>query len=168
MVTCGKVLIASPSNDSLIDLLMSQDISVNSIDQYGMTAMHYASQNFYIYRKEPLDLIEKLLTCGADLNLVDQSGETSYSTGIRHGNKDIIYNGKALVKKLTAWTVAQHCISRVLSSVVYRDIKSPIIGHSQARPSSQLHSIVPTTPSRVRLAAAEEETDVRPKNICPE
>ena len=70
MVTCGKVLIASPSNDSLIDLLMSQDISVNSIDQYD-DSTHYMSQTLYLSKRATY-LIEKLLTCGADLNLVDQ------------------------------------------------------------------------------------------------
>lgn len=82
MVTCGKVLIATPSNDSLIDLLISKGVSVNSIDAFGMTAVHYAVQNFYIYRDETLHLVKKLLDCGADIELADQKGEKPYTIAI--------------------------------------------------------------------------------------
>ena len=102
MVTCGKVLIAGPSNDSLINLLILRGISVNSVDEHGMTAMHYALQNFYIYRKEPLDLVKKLLACGADLELADQKGETPYRIAIRHGSKEIVHGGQALVALIKA------------------------------------------------------------------
>ena len=51
MVTCGKVLIAGPSNDGIIDLLLERGIDINSVDEKGMTALHYAVQNFYHYRK---------------------------------------------------------------------------------------------------------------------
>lgn len=90
MVACGKVLIAGPSNDSLINLLMFRGISVNSVDEHGMTAMHYALQNFYIYRKEPLDLVKKLLGCGADLDIADQEGYTPRDIAEIHGNKPMV------------------------------------------------------------------------------
>ena len=98
MVACGKVLIAGPSNASLIDLLILRGININSIDEQGMTATHYAVQNFYIYRKESLDLVKKLLACGAGLELADQKDETPYGIAIKHGNKEIVHGGEKLVE----------------------------------------------------------------------
>ena len=119
MVTCRKVLIAGPSNDSLIDLLILRGISVNSVDEHGMTATHYALQNFYVYRKEPLDLVKKLLACGADLELADQKGETPNGIAIRHGSKDIVHGGRALVKLIktrVSSSASRNGIRRLLST----------------------------------------------------
>ncbi len=98
MVACGKVLIATPSNDSLIDLLRSKGISVNSVDEFGMTAMHYAVQNFYIYRDEPLNLIKKLLDGDANVELADQKGKTPYAIAMKHGSKEMIQGGEKLIE----------------------------------------------------------------------
>ena len=49
------------------------------------------------------------LTCSADLNLVDQSGETSYSTGIRHGSKDITNIGVNGEFMYLAVVIDWHC-----------------------------------------------------------
>lgn len=76
MVTCGKVIIADPSNDSIIDLLLERGIDINSVDEKGMSALHYAVQNFYNYRAEPLNLIKKLLDSGANLEAKDKQGRT--------------------------------------------------------------------------------------------
>src|SRR3990167_1856292 len=98
MVACGKVLIATKSNDSLIDLLRSKGINVNSADEYGMTALHYAVQNFYIYRDEPLNLIKKLLDCGANVELADQKGETPYAIAMKHGSKEMVFGREKLIE----------------------------------------------------------------------
>jgi len=76
MVACGKVLIGGPSNDRIIDFLLDKKIDINSVDDKGMTALHYAVQNFYNYSDEPLKLIRKLLDCGANLNAKDKQGRT--------------------------------------------------------------------------------------------
>lgn len=98
MVACGKVLIVTKSNDSLIDLLRSKGINVNSADEYGMTALHYAVQNFYIYRDEPLNLIKKLLDCGANVELADQKGETPYAIAMKHGSKEMVLGREKLIE----------------------------------------------------------------------
>ncbi|ASQ47000.1 ankyrin repeat domain-containing protein [Legionella clemsonensis] len=51
MVSCGKDLVGDLSNDSVIDLLLKHGADINSADKKGMTALHYAVQNFYNYRK---------------------------------------------------------------------------------------------------------------------
>jgi hypothetical protein len=84
MVSCGKVLIGGPSNDSVIDLLLRHGADINSADEKGMTALHYAAQNFYNYRKEPLNLIKKLLESGASLEVKNMKGETPIETAQEH------------------------------------------------------------------------------------
>ncbi|HAT7071201.1 TPA: ankyrin repeat domain-containing protein [Legionella pneumophila] len=84
IVSCGKVLIGGPSNDSVIDLLLKQGADINSADKKGMTALHYAVQNFYNYRKEPLNLIKKLLECGASLEMQNKKGQTLIETAQEH------------------------------------------------------------------------------------
>ncbi|MFO8703545.1 ankyrin repeat domain-containing protein [Legionella pneumophila serogroup 2] len=84
IVSCGKVLIGGPSNDSVIDLLLKQGADINSADKKGMTALHYAVQNFYNYRKEPLNLIKKLLECGASLEMQNKKGQTPIETAQEH------------------------------------------------------------------------------------
>ncbi|RJT64838.1 ankyrin repeat domain-containing protein [Legionella taurinensis] len=84
MVSCGKVLIGGPSNDSVIALLLKHGADINSSDKKGMTALHYAVQNFYNYRKEPLHLIKKLLECGASLEVRNEKGQTPIETAQDH------------------------------------------------------------------------------------
>ncbi|CAM2772872.1 TPA: ankyrin repeat domain-containing protein [Legionella pneumophila] len=84
MVSCGKVLIGGPSNDSVIALLLKHGADINSADKKGMTALHYAVQNFYNYRKEPLHLIKKLLECGASLEVRNEKGQTPIETAQDH------------------------------------------------------------------------------------
>ncbi|MFI4955179.1 MAG: ankyrin repeat domain-containing protein, partial [Gammaproteobacteria bacterium] len=97
MVTCGKVLIAGPSNDNIIDLLLESGIDINSVDEKGMTALHYAVQNFYNYRKEPLNLINKLLDCGTNLKAEDKERRTPLMLATEHSRKGtVIAGGKVL------------------------------------------------------------------------
>ncbi|SIR78376.1 Ankyrin repeat-containing protein [Fluoribacter gormanii] len=84
MVSCGKVLIGGPGNDSVIDLLLKHGADINSADTKGMTALHYAVQNFYNYRKEPLHLIKKLIECGASLEVRNEKGQTPIETAQEH------------------------------------------------------------------------------------
>ncbi|HAT1821260.1 TPA: ankyrin repeat domain-containing protein [Legionella pneumophila] len=84
IVSCGKVLIGGPSNDSVIDLLLKQGADINSADKKGMAALHYAVQNFYNYRKEPVNLIKKLLECGASLEMQNKKGQTPIETAQEH------------------------------------------------------------------------------------
>ena len=86
MVACGKVLIGGPNpgNDKVIDLLLAHGADINSVDAKGMTALHYATQNFYNYRKEPLHLINKLLECGASLEVQNKKGQTPIDTAKEH------------------------------------------------------------------------------------
>ncbi len=97
MVTCGKVLIAGPSNDSLIDLLLKKGISINCVDEKGMTSLHYAVQNFYNYRKEPLKLITKLLDSGANLKAEDKEGRTPLWLAFEHSRKGIVIAAENLL-----------------------------------------------------------------------
>ncbi len=110
---------ATPSNDSLTDLLRSRGISVNSVDEHGMTALHYAVQNFYIYRDEPLALVEKLLDCGADVELADQKGDTPYTVAMKHGSKEIVLGGeklRELVQTKLSSSESPHALSSLLST----------------------------------------------------
>lgn len=84
MVSCGKTLIGGPSNDSIIDLLLKHGADINSTDEKGMTALHYAVKNFYNYRKEPLNLINKLLACGSSLEAKNVAGQTPVHTATEH------------------------------------------------------------------------------------
>lgn len=84
MVSCGKVLVGGPSNDSVIDLLLKHGADINSVDKKGMTALHYAVQNFYNYREEPLHLIKKLLECGASLEVQNKKRQTPIETAQEH------------------------------------------------------------------------------------
>lgn len=100
MVTCGKVLIAGPSNDSIIDLLLARGIDINSVDKKGMTALHYAVQNFYNYRKEPLDLIKKLLDCGSNIKAKNNEGQTPIMLATAHSRKETVIAGENLLDLL--------------------------------------------------------------------
>ena len=99
MVTCGKVLIADPSNDGLIDFLLERGIDINSADEKGMTATHYAVQNFYNYREEPLNLIKKLLDCGANIDVKDKQSRTPLMI-IKERSEDQRVSARDQVQKL--------------------------------------------------------------------
>jgi len=100
MVACGKVLIAGPSNDDIIALLLEHDISINSVDEKGMTALHYAVQNFFNYRKEPLNLINKLLDSGANIEAENKDGQTPLMLATDHSQKKIVKAGDIPVRLL--------------------------------------------------------------------
>lgn len=100
MVSCGKVLIGGPSNDALIDLLLTKNIDINSVDEKGMTALHYAAQNFYHYRQEPLALIRKLIACGANRDAENLSKQTPLMLATEHSKKTIVVAGDALLTAL--------------------------------------------------------------------
>lgn len=93
MVSCGKVLLAAQNNDSIIDLLRNRGISINSVDEKGMTALHYAVNNFYVYRTEPLNLVKKLLDCGANIEAVDKNGRTPIDVATKHTQKETVIGG---------------------------------------------------------------------------
>ena len=76
MVSCGKVLIADSTNDGLIDFLIKNKVDINSADANGMTALHHAMQDFFNYRKEPAELIQKLVSSGANPELKDIHSRT--------------------------------------------------------------------------------------------
>ncbi len=97
MVACGKVLVAGSSNEAIIDFLLKKGIDINSADEEGMTALHYAVQNFYNYRKEPLNLIIKLLDCGATLYAEDKAGRTPLMLATDHGRKNTVIAGGYLL-----------------------------------------------------------------------
>lgn len=121
MVACGKTLIASPSNDSLINLLLERHIDINSVDEKGMTALHYAVQNFYNYRKEPLNLIRKLLDSGANLRAKDTKGRTPLMLAIAHSRKETVISGENLrnvlkQKQIDAISVKSYDIEKSTST----------------------------------------------------
>lgn len=122
MVTCGKVLIAGPSNNGVIDLLLENGIDINSVDERGMSALHYAVQNFYIYREEPLALVRKLLDCGADVGLADQKGVTPYMIARKHGSKEIVHGGAKLIE------LVQERLQRAASSHAVRSLMASNLG----------------------------------------
>lgn len=101
MVSCGKVLIGGPSNNSVIDLLLEHGADINSVDAKGLTALHYAVQNFYNYRKEPLNLIKKLLDCGASVAVKDNQGKTPVDTAQEHSEDERVTASDKLIASLT-------------------------------------------------------------------
>lgn len=100
MVTCGKVIIADTKNDSLINFLLERGIDINSADEKGMTALHYAAQNFYNYREEPLNLISKLLDCGANLDAANKEMKTPLTLATEHSRKGTVIAGENLLALL--------------------------------------------------------------------
>ncbi len=100
MVACGKVLIAGPSNDDLIDLLLASGVDINSVDAKGMTALHYAAQSFYDYRNEPLELVKKLLDSGANINAQNNKKHSPLVLAEIHSQKSIVMAGKDVVTLL--------------------------------------------------------------------
>lgn len=100
MVSCGKVLLAAQNNNSVIDLLVKRGISINSVDGKGMTALHYASNNFYVYRTEPLNLVKKLLDCGANVEASDKVGRTPIDVATEQSRKETVIGGGSLLELL--------------------------------------------------------------------
>ena len=100
MVSCGKVLIAGPDNDGIINFLLRNGIGINSVDEKGMTPLHYAVQNFFNYRKEPLHLINVLLDCGADLEARDTYGRTPWMLATEHARDGRVTASGELLKLL--------------------------------------------------------------------
>jgi hypothetical protein len=100
IVSCGKVLVGGPSNDSLIDLLLKHGADINSADKEGMTALHYAVQNFYNYREEPLNLIKKLIDCGASLEVQNKKEQTPIDTAREHSQDGRVTASDKLLSSL--------------------------------------------------------------------
>lgn len=100
MVSCGKALLGATNNNSVIDLLIKNGISINSVDDKGMTALHYAANNFYVYREEPLNLVKKLLDCGADVKATDKQGRTPLTLAAEQSRKETVIGGGTLLKLL--------------------------------------------------------------------
>ena len=102
MVSCGKVIVGGPSpgNDSVIDLLLECGAAINSADEKGMTALHYATQVFDNYRKEPLHLIKKLLAHGASLELQNKQGQTPIQTAQEHSKDSRVTASDKLLASL--------------------------------------------------------------------
>lgn len=100
MVSCGKVLIAGPDNNDIIDFLLQHGVDIDSRDQNGMTALHYAAQNFFHYRKEPLQLIKLLISHGANLNSHNHQGKTPLDLALTHCEDKRVMEGEVLLSLL--------------------------------------------------------------------
>ncbi len=100
MVSCGKVLMGAQNNNSVIDLLVERGIPITSADGKGMTALHYAVQNFYVYREEQLSLVKKILGCGASLDAKDDAGRTPLMLAHVHSQKQTVLGGASVVELL--------------------------------------------------------------------
>lgn len=116
MVSCGKVLIGAQNNNSVIDLLVKRGISVNSVDEEGMTALHYAANNFYVYRAEPLNLVKKLLDCGANVEAVDKNGRTPLTLATEQSRKETVIAGKNLLELLEQRLFEQSLLNPAITS----------------------------------------------------
>ena len=115
MVSCGKVLIAGKDNNNVIDLLLKQGIPINSVDEKGMTALHYVVQNFYVYSKEPLNLINKLLEHGANPENKDNQGRTPLMIADAHSKKQTVIGGASALELLRKRSVEKHSVNTVTS-----------------------------------------------------
>jgi hypothetical protein len=100
MVSCGKVLIGGPTNDELIDKLVQRGVDVNSVDKDGKTALHYAVESFYNFRKEPLALIMKLLDRDADVEKQDIQGRSPIDLAKQHANDNRVTGIKQVIAYL--------------------------------------------------------------------
>ena len=100
MVSCGKLLVGGPSNDHIINFLIKNGADINATDEKGMSALHYAVQNFYNYRDEPLHLIHTLLSKGANKELKDREGKTPKERAIEHSHDPRVSGGNRLILSL--------------------------------------------------------------------
>jgi len=100
MVSCGKVLMGAQNNNNVIDLLVQRGVPINSADEKGMTALHYAVQNFYVYREEQLNLVNKLLDHGANLESKDDKDQTPLMLARAHSQKKTVLGGASVLELL--------------------------------------------------------------------
>lgn len=85
MVACGKTMIAGTNNIELIDLLVNKlGVDINSRDSNGMTALHYAVQNFFNYGNEQIPMLHKLVELGANPNIQDNKGRAVKDVANEH------------------------------------------------------------------------------------
>lgn len=102
MVSCGKVLVGGATNDHIINFLIKNGADINATDEKGMSALHYAVQNFYNYRDEPLHLIHTLLSKGANNELTDGAGKTPKERAAEHTLDPRVSGGNKLLLSLQA------------------------------------------------------------------
>ena len=55
----------------VVELLLAHDASVDSVDEWGCAALHYAAMHCQA------DVVRLLLAAGADLNATDEAGATA-------------------------------------------------------------------------------------------
>src|SRR3990167_840942 len=111
MVSCGKVLIADQNNNNVIDLLLENKIPIDSVDEKGMTALHYAVQNFFVCRREQLDLVNKLLDNGANPESKDNKDQTPKMLSDEHSQKSTVIGGKNVVALLQKRATDKHSVN---------------------------------------------------------
>lgn len=110
MVSCGKVLIAGQDNNNVIDLLLQKGVPIDSVDGKGMTALHYAVQNFYVYRGEQLNLLNKLLDLGANPEAKDSKGRTPLMLADVHSQKPTVLGGASALELFQQRSAAKRSI----------------------------------------------------------
>lgn len=101
--------IKSKSLEQLKEVITKNNI--NCKDQYERTPLHYA-----ILQKAPIELVNELINCGADINIEDKLHETAIYKAIKFKNKQaietLINNGVNLNHPLgikhTPWFSARH------------------------------------------------------------
>lgn len=101
MVSCGKTLIGGASNNQIIDRLIALGADINATDERGMTALHYAVQNFSNYAApEPLRMIQTFLDNGALLDIRSEAGETPGDIAERHVEDPRVCGKEQLLVKI--------------------------------------------------------------------
>lgn len=69
----------------MIDYLLEKEIDINKQDNVGNTALFYA----VFKSKDKIELIEKLLTKGADMNIANKAGVTPLSLANSMANEKV-------------------------------------------------------------------------------
>lgn len=180
MVACGKVLIAASSNDAIIDLLRENGIDINTADENGMTALHYAAQSFYDYRKEPLNLVKKLLDSGANLYAANNEVQTPIMLAEKHSKKSIVMAGQYLVMLLQMtktmqeadipgarnvqelqpdWQETQHFSIKKTSEIQVKELDEPM-GDSSGSASSLLFRPLASAPDAGQQSTVSQKETV--------
>ena len=62
---------------------------VNKVDDEGFTALHLAAQ--LKPHSKAMNVAKKLLSAGADVNIINNHGETSAAVARRCGNEELAY-----------------------------------------------------------------------------